>query len=312
MNNSLAKITALITGQLSPLLGVEVSHIELAPQEADSLGTVTRVSAFDQDKREHSLVLKKQDNDVAYRLYQQYLDPYHLNSPKEYGYIALDGQLFLVMDYIKHVPTRWEDRASHLKAVHWLIKKDLISQQNMDFVRGLDCLGVMPYYGMDYWLPDLEKWYQASRGNRQAEEVWACVTANRNRLNEYIDQIKEEGVQTVVHGDLSVDNILFVEHDTGDELFVIDWTQPHIGSVTEDLVSLYDGAPDHVKSEIVRTYREHIDFYQFDEIFAKAKVLRDLGYLSWMVWIIVDQKGEIDPKELDRVATNLLLSLSDG
>ena len=92
------------------------------------------------------MVLKKQDNDVAYRLYQEYLGPYHLNSPKAYGYIYL-----------------------------------------------------------------------------------------------------------------------FVENDTGDELFVIDWTQPQIGSVAEDLGGLYDRAPDNVKSEIIRTYREHIDFYQIEQ-----------------------------------------------
>jgi hypothetical protein len=148
-----------------------------------------------------------------------------------------------------------------------------------------------------------------STSNGRAKEVWVCVTANRNRIDEYIDKLNEEGVQTVVHGDLALDNILFGEDESDNELFVIDWTQPHISSVTKDLVGLYDSAPDNVKSEIIETYKKQIDFHQFDEMFAKVKVLRDIGYLSWMAWMInVGQKEEIAQTELDRVAESLILS----
>ena len=164
MHTSKATIADQITEQLSQFDGLKISHAQAVYQESSSLGTVLRVSVFDKDQRGHPLILKKQDNDAAYRLYQQYLEPYHLNSPKEYGYIELDGQRFLVMDYIKHIPTHWEDRTSYLIAVEWLIKKDLITRQNMDYVRNLDCLGVTPYSGVDYWLPQFEQWYR----NRQA------------------------------------------------------------------------------------------------------------------------------------------------
>jgi aminoglycoside phosphotransferase (APT) family kinase protein len=313
MNNTPATFADQIAGQLSPLLGLKVSRVEYAHQEGCSLGTVIKVSVFDKDKRGQPLILKQQDNDVAYRLYKQYLVPYRLNSPKEYGYIKLESQRYLVMDYIEHLPTRWEDRTSHLRAVKWLIKKDLITQQNMDSVRNLDCLGIMPYSGLDYWLPEFEKWSKESASNSRAREVWVSVATNQNRINEYIDKLNEEGVQTVVHGDLALHNILCRDDEADDELFVIDWTQPHIGSVTQDLVDLYDSAPDNVKSEIIETYRKQIDFHQFDEIFTKAKVMRDVGYLSWMAWMInVGQKEEIDPKELDRVAKSLILSLGNG
>lgn len=168
----------------------------------------------------------------------------------------------------------------------------------------------MEYYGRDYWLHEFEEWNQDSPGNHQATMIWECVNANQNRIQEYIDELDEAGVQTVVHGDLNLENILFGEDETKNELFVIDWTQPHIGSVTKDLASLFDNAPDDLKSELIQTYRKQIDFHNFDQIFTKAKVLRDIGYLSWMVWMInVGQGGEIAKTELDRVAESLILSL---
>jgi thiamine kinase-like enzyme len=272
--------------------------------------TIHKISVFNKGQNEHFLILKSQDNDVAYRLYKQYLEPFHLNSPKEYGYIDLGGQLFLVMDYIKHLPANWDDSDGYLRAVKWLIKKDLITFQNLDAVKNLDCLGKMEYYGVNYWLPIFEKWYQDSTGDRQAYAVWRSVNANQNRINEYISELNEVGVQTVVHGDLHLSNILFREDGSNNDLFVIDWTQPHVSSVTQDLASLYDNAPNNAKSELIETYKKQINFPNFDEVFAKAKVLRDMGYLSWLVEMInIGQKEEIAQTELDRVAESLILSL---
>ena len=313
MHTSKATIADQITEQLSQFDGLKISHAQAVYQEGNSPGTVLKVSVFDKDQNEHPLILKKQDNDAAYRLYQQYLEPYHLNSPKEYGYIELNDQRFLVMDYIKHIPANWDDSNNYLIAVEWLIKKDLITWQNLDYVRNLDCLGKMEYYGVDYWLPEFEKWYKGSTSNHQAKEVWMSVNVNQNRINEYIRELDEVGVQTVVHGDLQMSNILIGEDKSNNELFVIDWTQPHISSVTKDLASLYDNAPEDVKSELIKTYRKQIDFHHFDEVFVKAKVLRDIGYLSWMVWMINEgQKDEIAQNELDRVATSLVWSLDES
>jgi hypothetical protein len=310
MHISQVIIANQITEQLSRLLDLEISQVQSVYQEGGVPGAILRVSVFDKGQSEYPIILKRQDNDVAYRLYKQYLEPFHLNSPKEYGYIDLGGQLFLAMDYIEHLPTNWDDRNGYMRAVKWLIEKDLLTWQNLDSVRNLDCLGELEYYGVDYWLHEFEKWYKDSTGNFQATEVWKCVNANQSRINEYIDELNEAGVQTVVHGDLHLDNILFVNDDSNNELFVIDWTQPHIGSVTKDLADLYDSAPDNVKSELIQTYRKQIDFQYFEEIFTKAKVLRDIGYLSWMVWMInVGQEGEIAQYELDRVASSLILSL---
>lgn len=93
---------------------------------------------------------------------------------------------------------------------------------------------------------------------------------------------------------------------------MIDRTQPHISSVTKDLASLYDNAPQAIKSEVLRRYRTAIDFPGFEQTFAKAMLLRDIGYLWWMVGMINEGNQEdIAPSEVDRVAQSLLAALDD-
>lgn len=299
-----------ITKQLSLLLGFDISQVQEA-QEDSLPGAICKVSVVDRGQVEHHYMLKRQDDDRAYCFYQQYLEPYALNSPKEHGYIELDGLRFLVMDYVRRVPPNWDDPNGYLEAVNWLIKKDLVSLQNLDFLRTLDCLGEMKYYGVHYWLAEFERWHRDSPVNHQAHAVWQCVNANQSRIDEYIDELSEVGAQTVVHGDLHMSNILFGEDSSDTKLHVIDWTQPHISSVTKDLVSLHDNAPNEIRNELLRIYRKQIDFPGFDETFAKAKALRDIGYLSWLVWLTNEgQTQEVDQNELDRVAKSLLLALT--
>jgi hypothetical protein len=312
MQNSEAEIMKEIVEQLSQLLNTEIFPGSTVPHQGGSSGTVRKVTVLDKDQNEKAFILKYQENDLAFPLYQYYLQPYHLNSPKEYGYIQVEGQRFLVLDYISHAPADWEDGGNYLVAVKWLIKKDLITSKNIDELRTLDCFGKMEYYGNEYWLPEFEEWFKNSPGNPLAEAVWRTMCANQNRIKETIRQLDEEGIQTVVHGDLQLSNILFTQGGADPELFVIDWTQPHISSVTKDLASLYDNAPGNVKNELVKTYQQQIDFTGFDEVFSKAKVLRDIGYLSWMAWMVNSgQKEEIAQSELNRVAASLVLSLTE-
>jgi aminoglycoside phosphotransferase (APT) family kinase protein len=303
-------ITNQIARQLSQLLGLEISEVQSEDLEGD-ISTILRIiSVSDRFQTKRRFVLKKQDDRTAFRFYTHYLKPFDLNSPKEYGYISIDGQDFLVMDYVSHTQPDWSDSNGYLRAAQWLIKKDLVTAQHLSSIRSLDCFGEMEYYGVQYWLSELKKWAENSPSNSQARHVLRTVHMNQARIDTYIKQLNSAGVQTVVHGDLHLSNILFGDEGFEDELFVIDWTEPHIGSVTKDLASLYDNAPRAIKEELIKVYREQIDFPAFDEMFAKAKLLRDIGYLSWMAGVIAAEGREaIDQNELDRVVESINIAL---
>jgi aminoglycoside phosphotransferase (APT) family kinase protein len=248
MSSSNATIEAQITLQLSRLLGLEITNIRSEYQERGSPGTVLKLSAINKAQEERFFILKMAAGDRDYRFYKHYLEPYNLDSPKQYGYIEPNGQRFLVMDYIRHVPPNWGDGDRYLEAVKWLIKKDLVTSQHLDSIRKLDCLEEMDYYGIEYWLPIFQKWHNDSASS-QARDIWSIVSRNQHRIHQYVSDLSQTGAQTVVHGDLQMDNVLFAE--AGGEIFVIDWTEPHLSSVTKDLASLYDNAPIGVKDQLI-------------------------------------------------------------
>jgi thiamine kinase-like enzyme len=195
--------------------------------------------------------------------------------------------------------------------VEWLIKKDLVTSQRLDSIKNLECIGDMKYYGVQYWLSHFERWSQESLFKAQARHIWRLVHANQSRIDTYIGELHSLEIQTVVHGDLHLSNVLFGEKETENEVFVIDWTQPHIGSVTKDLASLYDNAPNNTKEALLNRYRKQINFPSFDEMFAKAKLLRDIGYLAWMAEMIcANGRESIAQHELDRVTQSITISLA--
>jgi aminoglycoside phosphotransferase (APT) family kinase protein len=304
-------ITDHVTKQLSQLLGLEIAHIQFEEQMEGSPAAVHMVSLFDRAQTKHRLVIKGQEDQTAFCLYTHYLKPFDLNSPKHYGYIDVDGQPFLVMDHVQHTTPNWSDSNGYFKAVEWLIKKDLVTSQHLESIRNLDCFGEMKYYGVQYWLSLFERWSQDSSSKAQARHIWRIVHANQSRIDTYIGELNSLGTQTVVHGDMHLSNVLFGENKIENEVFVIDWTQPHIGSVTKDLASLYDNAPGNIKEELLNRYRQQIYFPSFNEMFAKAKLLRDIGYLSWMAEMICANGREaMDQHELDRVMQSIMRSLA--
>jgi thiamine kinase-like enzyme len=300
-------ITDRITKQLSELLGLDISYIQFENQVEDSSEIVRMVSIFDSVPTKHRFVLKGQEDQLALCLYTHYLKTFDLNSPKHYGYIDFNGQPLLVMDYVHHKTPNWSDSDDYVKAVEWLIKKDLVTSQHLDSIKDLECFQKMKYYGVQYWLTELERWAQNPLSNAQDRHVWRTVQANQSRIDTYIGELSSLGVQTVVHGDLHLSNVLFGDNENGNQIFVIDWTEPHVGSVTKDLASLYDNAPSSIKETLIHMYRKQIDFPAFDEMFGKAKLLRDIGYLSWMVEMIRIQGQEaLDRNELDRVMQSIM------
>jgi hypothetical protein len=299
-----------LTNQLSQLLGLEISRIQFEDHVEGVPATVHIVSLFDRFQTKHRLVIKNQEDRTALCLYAHYLRLFGLNSPHYYGYIDVDGRLFLVMEYVHHSPPNWSDPHGYFQAVDWLIKKDRITSPHVTSLRHLDCFGEMRYYGVPYWLSQFERWDRAASSPAYAQHLWRIVHANQSRIDTYIQELISSEIQTVVHGDIHLSNVLFGAQERENEVFVIDWTQPHIGSVTKDLASLYDNAPNAIKDALLARYQQQIHVPRFDELFAKAKLLRDIGYISWMAEMICDYGPEaMDHDEIDRVMHSVVSTL---
>src|SRR5690242_4001387 len=110
----------------------------------------------------------------------------------------------------------------YVRAMKWLIMKDLVTVPRLDSLRHLDCFGIMKYYGVQYWMSELEKWSQISPPNSHARQVFRIIDANQARIDMYIAELNTVGVQTVVHGDLHLSNVLFGEGEFENDIFVID------------------------------------------------------------------------------------------
>ncbi|MBX3440015.1 MAG: hypothetical protein KF861_21170 [Planctomycetaceae bacterium] len=70
------------------------------------------------------LVIKIADDSLGYSFYREVLVPCQLSSPTIHGTITLDGELFMVMDFIPHLPTTWHENWRYERAVDWLAMKD--------------------------------------------------------------------------------------------------------------------------------------------------------------------------------------------
>jgi hypothetical protein len=299
-------ITDNITNQLSHLLGRDIVHIHAEERVEDVPPSVRIVSLRDSLQIFSRLVIKDQEDQTALCLYTHYLKPFNLNSPHYYGYITVNGRSFLVMEYVHHTIPNWRDPQSYVRAVDWLIKKDRVTAPHIHSLRQLDCFGEVKYDGVPDWLAQFERWAHAA-SSPEPRHLWRIVSANQSRIDTAIKELNTAEALTVVHGDIHLSNVLFGAQDRENEVFVIDWTQSHIGSVTKDLAHLYDNAPNAIKHELLTRYRHQISVPRFDELFAHAKLIRDIGYLSWMAGMICDYGPKaMDHDEIDRVVSSVV------
>lgn len=298
-------ITDHVTSQLAQLLGREIAHIHTEAPRADLPAAVHIVALVDHRPIHMRLVIKAEEDQSALCLYTHYLKPFDLNSPHYYGYITVDGQPFLVMEHVHHTPPNWHDAQGYLRAVDWLIKKDRVTAPHVDALRQLACFGERKYQGVPYWLAQFDRWAHAVSAPAP-QQLWHIVAAHQPRIDTALHELTSAAPLTVVHGDLHLSNLLFGAQEQEDKIFVIDWTQPYIGSVLNDLAHLYDNAPTAIKTALLTRYREQIAVPGFDELFVHAKLIRDIGYLAWMADMICDEgPAAIEQAEIDRVMASV-------
>ena len=290
---------------LSRLLDWDADDIQLGFESSGHSGTVFRVYVTGPAGRSRDLVLKGDPDPNALRIYRDVLRPFGLNSPEVLGALEIGGKQWLVMKYIPHELPDWADPQRYRRAVDWLLRKDAVANRNLAWLGELEYLE--PFEAGD---PGRRLEAIARSCNVQADpsltRAWRDLLERRFQRAEEITPLLRQGPQTITHNDYQMLNILFGESPNQEEMFVIDWTYPAIGSVCVDLASLVHVAPRELRPSIVDRYRRAAPFEPFEPIFAAARAQVNLSVLTWMIEAIAEgQSHAVHQGKLREIVSEL-------
>jgi len=315
-----------VVAQLSELLRVERKpRVHVEPQQGGCSDNVYKVTIWDRSGNSLRVVLKEVDDSRPYVFYKETLEPLELDSPRMYGHIEADGRLLLVMEYIDHEPTTWNDEKRYELALKWLIRKDRVIHDHFQTVAEssyMKTISIGPPFlqRVEYCLRVITDAADSTLSSVLPTQFLNLLTRNESRLYELATRVSKRGRLTVAHYDLQMGNILFKSAKKKlltfgkkkDVIYVIDWAEPKIDSVCVDLIGLVHIAPHALRQRLVDSYRREIDFVGFGEIYRDYELLLDLSELGWMAEMMADQKqAYINLAEFERKAKELHHSLSN-
>src|SRR5712691_10254797 len=117
---------------LSVLLNIDVKEVTSEFSATGHSGSTYKITTLDGDERKHEFILKRVPDDSYSTFYQEVLSRYDFDSPKVYGIVSIDENLFLVTDFIPHEPAEWGNKLKYKRAIEWLIKKDSIARNSLN------------------------------------------------------------------------------------------------------------------------------------------------------------------------------------
>ena len=300
-----------LTTQLSKLLAVSISELTTEPQTRGSSGNVTRVNLTTKDMQQVSIILKKSEGKDFLEFYTHFLEALGLNHPKIYGEVNMNGSAYIVMQYINHVTPDWDSKERYQAMIDWLIYKDGICMEYVEKAAQLTYVGKVKFHGISDWYTEFENAVLANNISVMGGDFWELLQKQKRYISQLLKSLTHQQPLTVCHGDLQMNNFLFVE-EKQDHLapIVIDWTQPSITSVCRDLAQVVDCAPTDVKENLKSEYRRCISIPNFEESFHTALLLRHLGYFAWMILMINNGSPEKEyHEELRQSAANIRAAL---
>ena len=290
---------------LSRIIDWEPDEIELGFESSGHSGAVFRVVVSGRSGWSRHLVLKRDPDPNAWRIYRDILRPCELNSPEMLGVCEIADSQWLVMEYVPHEQPDWADPQRYQRAVDWLLHKDAVANRNLAWLGELEYLE--PFEAGD---PGRRIEAIARSCNVQLDpsltNMWRELLERRFNKAEEITPLLRQGPQTITHNDYQMFNILFGESPKQEEMFVIDWTYPAIGSVCVDLASLVHVAPRELRSLLVDRYRRAAPFEPFEPIFDAARAHVNLSVLTWMIEAIAEgQSHAVHQSKLREIVSEL-------
>lgn len=265
------------------LLCDEFCDLELMFQGHGYSGKVHRLTVRDSRGLKTDYVVKGVSDDVPYRFYQEILAPWELNSPTMFGVFDGGDSLYLLLEHIPHDQPDWSNPAKYRRTIDWLARKDRIAGQRLASLLARPYLQRFDIGSLERRVEPVREAVRDGIDPLLDARLLRALAHGGAQFRRAARRIRT-GPQTVTHNDLQMLNVLFCNDHRRGELFVVDWTQPAVGSVCVDLATLLHVAPAPLRGALRRRYlAHHSDFHDFPETFAAAQMHVHLSMLSWMI-----------------------------
>ncbi len=293
-------ITKDFVSKIAGLFNSSLSSYSIDFQTEGSSGKVFRLSLLLKTGEVHDLIIRPEIPEFK-EFYEKILLSYKLDYPQVYGFLTHNYEFFVIQKYISHEYADYTSTRHYYVALEWLIKKDRVLQGNIEKLsnHALPYLHIKKFYGLREWYGEIFKSFESKNCPLINEPLINSLQVSTNLFEESLYTLENSKNKTIIHGDLSLHNFLFTNIG---ETFVIDWTQPRIGSVAVDLASIIDSAPNNLKKELFRIYQDSFSTEDIDAEYKKAVKIRNLSYFAWMALMFNNNEGkEIDLEEMSRV-----------
>lgn len=270
------------TEAVAQLLCEEIDDARLQFRGQGYTGKVHQLSVRDRTGRDVEFVVKGVTNDQPLRLYQEVLAPYDLNSPAMYGLFDGGDGLYVLMEYIPHDPPDWRNPTKYRLVIDWLVRKDTITNSHEHDLLERPYIERFDLGDFDARIEPVRQAVCDELDSSIRVRLLSALENGHERFAHAARQVRR-GPQVLTHNDLQMLNVLFGAGPRRGELYVVDWTQPAIGTGCIDLATLLMVAPRTIRLELTRRYRAAISIDGFDEIFAAAHMHVSLSMLRWTI-----------------------------
>lgn len=272
---------SLSNTSLSKISTFPVHKFKLEDENIGSTEDTIKLRVYGTNGLTNGFVLKHRYDDSDYILYKEILEPFALNSPRIYGYIWISDKRYFIMEEIPHVGHDENNEASYFRMIDWLIRKDQISMQNLDQFKLVTYIRDAKGYDLKDWLPEIEFACKNSSHPMFTIDFWNLLSENKNKFENFILELDKTS-KTLVHGDININNILFLENHSSNKYYIIDWTNPHIGSYLYDLLTIIMNSPKNIQSNLLVLYSAKRNIAISENLLLKTKLIKLLSKISWV------------------------------
>lgn len=275
-----------VAERLARLLPFSVDALEMG----SAMGWRRRthlVVATDGAGRRTRLVLKHVKDLWHAAFYEEILRPLGLNSPAVYGHVDIAGRYYVVMEYIPHQHVNVRHARQLRQTAGWLAHKDAVCGSSLAWMRDSTSWNSLPLAGavVEQCLEIIRRGVEDGEGGPLAPSL-QFVLDRRSVIADLAADVFQNSPSTLCHFDFHPPNVLVGRKERRGELFVVDWSPPHIDSVCIDLAQFVGSVPGPLRRGVLDSYYSQVDFPRFEEIFRRAQLLNQFYYVTWDVQMI--------------------------